>query len=248
MYTSLESKHASGEARFYCVKLVAALALVTTCCVSHSARAATVQLLAGLESSEFLDGANLSDDSPTVFLSADWTFDQGSFAGLDCYVSTADISQALDQGCDFYAGYFKPINESNALSLQLTRHQYSRGFDDSWDFSDLALSWHPSKRSSFTATYSNKWLSRPFDTYALKADTQVLMSERIGLNLSASLMAIESGAPVSSLAFAKVSLSYTRARWAAELGVIYTDKDQRRMLPFDIDQAELLLSLSYRLY
>jgi len=61
-------------------------------------------------------------------------------------------------------------------------------------------------------------------------------------------MALESGAPVDVLTFGKASLSYTHGLWVTEVGAIYTDPDQKRMVPFDIDEPELLLTLSYRLY
>jgi len=215
---------------------------------ASSANAATLQLLGGFENSKFLKGVNLTDDSPIASITADWTFEHGAFAGVDCYVSSVDVSRALDKGCDIYAGYFAPINANNAVSMQITRHEYSRGLGRGWDYTDFAVSWHPSKTSSLTATYSDNWLRRPFDTYTLKADTQFPITESLNLDLSASVTAIESGAPVNELYFAKASLSYIKERWTTEFGIIFADKDQRRMVPFDVDEAELQLSVSYRLY
>ncbi len=215
---------------------------------SQFASGATTQLIASVENSKFLGGANLTDDSLAVSLNADWTFDKGSFAGVDCYVSSVDVARALDKGCDFYAGFFTPLNDGNALSIRTTRHEYSRGLGRKWDFTDLSLSWHPSKTSRFTATYSNKWLRRSFDSFALNATTKLVLSERVSLNLSGGVNAFESGAPVNALINARAALSYTRARWTGEIGVIYTDSKQRRVLPFDIDEPELIFNLRYRLY
>jgi len=212
------------------------------------ANAATLQATASIESSRFLEGTNLSDDSPAIAITADWTFDGGSFAGLDCYTSTVDISEGLDSGCDVYVGYFKPISRNQALSAQLTRHEYSNGLDHKWDFTDLAARWHINKKTRFTATYSRNWFDRPFDTFALKAETQIPLADKLSFNLSGTLMILESGAPVDELFYAKASLSYNRARWTTEAGLIYTDPDQIRMVPFDIDEPELLVTLSYRLY
>ncbi len=212
------------------------------------ANAATLQATASIESSRFLDGTNLTDDSPTLSINADWTFDGGGFAGFDCYASTVNLSEGLDSGCDIYAGYFKPINKKKAFSAQVTRHEYSRGIVHKWDFTDIAGSWHISKKTRFTATYSKNWLNRPFDAYALKAETQIPLTEQLNFNLSSTLMALESGAPVDELLFAKASLSYTKARWTSEAGIIYTDPDQAKMVPFDIDEPELQLTFSYRLY
>lgn len=132
--------------------------------------------------------------------------------------------------------------------MQLTHHEYSRALNTHWDFTELSASWHLSKKTSLTATYSEDWLGRPFDSYSVRADTQVALSESLGLNLSANFMDLESGAPVDNLLSAKVSIAYVINRWSAELGFIYTDNEQRRMLPFDIDEPEVLFSLSYRLY
>lgn len=227
-----------------CFVLIIIIAVVQ----SALADAATIQTTASIESSRYLEGTNLTDDSPAVSLAVDWTFNNDIFAGLDCYTSSVNISQGLNSGCDFYAGYFKPISDSKALSAQLTRHQYSRGLDHRWDFDDIAINWHTSKKTRFSTIYSKNWLHRPFDTIAIKGQTQVNLSDRVNFNLSATLMAIESGAPVQSLTFAKATLTYSHSRWTTEAGFIYTDKDQIKMVPFDVDRPELFLSVSYRLY
>jgi len=139
--------------------VVLKLLLLSLLAVSGLADATTVQVTASVESSRYLEGTNLTDDSISASLAADWSFKQGGFVGFDCYTSTVDISEGLNNGCDIYAGYFKPINQNNAVSVQLTRHEYSQGIDHKWDFSDIATSWHPSKTTSFTATYSKNWLN-----------------------------------------------------------------------------------------
>ena len=195
-----------------------------------------------------LEGVNLSDDSPTVFISVDWNFDQGEFAGANCYASTADASRAVGWGCDVYAGYFRSFKQNNAVAVQLTRHVYSRAFNRSWDFTELSTSWHVSKKSSFTASYSANWLGLPYDAYSLRADTQIPVSESLALNLSANVHALESGAPVDELLSAKISFTYLYERWTTELGLVVSDNDQARVLALDIDEPEALLSVSYRLF
>lgn len=224
------------------------LALVTTSIFLGSAQAAQLQLSAGLESSQFLEGTNLTDDSPSVSIGADWSFDQGGFTGLYCYGSSVKKRDGLKYGCDIYAGFFLPVSDQSAVSAQVTHHDYSRGLNHKWDFTDLSASWHINKKTSVSTIYSKNWLNRPFDTFAIKAATQVTLTEALSLDLSGSVMAIESGAPVDKLTFARASLSYSQSRWTAQAGIIYTDKDQTRMVPFDVDQAELLLTINYRLY
>lgn len=228
-----------------CFKL---MILLVTFTQSELTDAGALQATASIESSRYLGGANLTDDSPAVSLAIDWTFDKGSFAGMDCYASSANINRGLDSGCDVYAGFFKPLSNSKALSAQITRHQYSRGFGQRWDFNDLAVNWHTSKRTRLSTIYAKNWLNLPFDTIAIQGETQITLSDKVNLNLIGNLMAIESGAPVRSLASAKAALTYTHSRWTTEAGLIYTDKDQVKMIPFDVDKPELLLTVSYRLY
>ena len=210
--------------------------------------ASSVQVLAGWQTSKFLNGTNLSNGSPAVFVDADWSFDNNSYAGGNCYASSGDRSQSVDAGCDFYVGYFKEINENNAVSIQLTQHEYSRGFNRGWDFADLSLSWHASKTSSLTVSFADDWLDRPYDTVSLDAQKLIPLSSKFVLNVSANYMDFDSGAPVSSLLSAKAALTYSHERWTTELGVIYTDSDQSRIFPFDIDQPDILFSIAYRLY
>lgn len=210
--------------------------------------AATVQTTASIENSRFLGGTNLSDDSIAVSLAADITFNNGGFTGADCYSSSAENNRSLRSGCEIYAGYFKPLSDTKAVSAQLTHHSYSRGLGNRWNFTDLSMSLNTSKATRFTAVFAKNWLNRPFDTLSMQADHIVTLSEFWRLNLSATLMAIESSAPISSLSFARATVSYSRARWSAETGIGYTDKDQRQVLPFDVDESELILNLSYRFY
>ena len=212
------------------------------------ASAATLQLSAGVQSSEFLGGVNLADDTPGVTFNVDWAFDQGGFTGADCYASNVSSDLGLARGCGLYVGYFNAFDDNNALSLQLTRHEYSRAFNRSWDFTEFSTSWHLSKKSSLSASYAEKWLGTPYDSVNLRADTQISLTESLGLNLSANVTELESGAPVDNLISAEITLIYLSGRWTTELGLVYTDRDQQQMFPFDIDEPDALLSVSYRLY
>ncbi len=210
--------------------------------------AATVQVMAGWQNSKFLNGTNLTNGAPTAFIDADWSFDNNSFAGGNCYASSANRNEAVDVGCDFYIGYFKELNRNNAVSIQLTRHEYSRGLNRGWDFTDASLSWHVSKTSTLSVAVAKDWLGRPYDTFSVEAQKLIPLSSKIGLNVSANVMGFDSGAPVNSLTTAKASLTYNHRRWTTELGAIYTDGDQRNLFSFEIDQPDILFSIAYRLY
>ena len=219
--------------------------MLVNCSLGH---AANVQLVAGVQSAQFLNSVNLTESTPTAFISADWSFDNGSYTGVNCYLSDADSSQAVANGCDLYLGYFKEINKTNAISIQLTRHQYSRAINTDWDFTDFSLSWHPSKTSILSLTFTENWLDRPYDTFSIQAEKLIPLGSGFGLNLSASFMEFESNAPVSNLTAAKAAFTFNHQRWITELAFIYTDDDQSNILPFDINQPDVLLSIGYRLY
>jgi len=227
---------------FFIILLTNGFALIETL------NAATLQVSTGIQSSRFLDSVNLSDDEPLVSLAVDWTSDNGGYLGGNCSTSTVSNADSIKSSCDFYAGYFKPLSSNNAVSVQFTRHEYSRGLGGIWDFHDLAANWHINKKTTFSAIYSKNWLNRSFDSLALKGATQISVSEHINLNLSATLMALESDEAVDNLAFGKASFSYSLGRWIAEAGVALSDRDQALVLPFDVDDAEFSISFTYRLY
>lgn len=213
-----------------------------------SVNAASLQANLGVKSSHFLDGVNLTDDSPAVSLDADWSFDNGGYTGVDCYASTVDIDMGLDFGCDYYVGYFRPLNNISAFSAQITHHDYSRGLGSTWDFTDIAANWHINKKTVLTAIYSEDWLDRSFDTFGIKGATQVVLSDKLNFNLSASLTSLQNPSQVDTLVSGKTSLSYSHQRWTTEAGFIFSDTDQQQVLPFDVDEIELFLTISYRLY
>ncbi|MEM7360070.1 MAG: hypothetical protein AAF431_13290 [Pseudomonadota bacterium] len=135
-----------------------------------------------------------------------------------------------------------------AFSTQLTHHDYSRGLGGEWDFTDLAVNWHLSKSTVVSAVYSKDWLNRPFDTIAIQAATRVGLLERLDLNISGGLTSLGSSAPIDSLYSAKTSLTFSHFRWTTEAGVIFSDDDQRQVLPFDVDETEVFLTITYRLH
>lgn len=210
--------------------------------------AATTQVIAKIQSSHFLEGTNLTDNSPSAAINIDWSSNSGFFVGLDCFASSIKKSDGIDIGCDTYGGYFKKLNVNNALSAKITRHQYSEGFGQEWDFTEFSSSWHIGNTTQISAIYSQNWLNRPFDTVSLKGQSKLAISEKLNLDLSGNIMKIESGAPVNTLMYARATLSYTHNRWTADIGIAHTGRDQLRMVPFDADTAQLFFAINYRLY
>jgi len=206
------------------------------------------QASTGVQSSRFLGGVNLSDDEPIASLGFDWTSDTGAFAGTDCSTSSVNNTDGIKSSCEFYAGYFSSISPKQSLSVQFTRHEYSRGFGAEWDFHDLTASWHINKKTTVSTTYSKNWLNRAYDSLAIKADRQISLTDRLNVNLSGTVLSLENPSPVDTLTFGKASLSYGFDRWTAEAGFILSDSDQTIILPFEFDQTEFSINFTYRLY
>jgi len=82
------------------------------------------QVNGGLSSGHFIDGFNVTDEQPIAFLGADWSLDNGAFAGTECYQSTSEEGESLSRGCHFFAGYFAKINDTQALTFELRRKEY----------------------------------------------------------------------------------------------------------------------------
>ncbi len=214
----------------------------------NAADAATVQSSVHVESARFVDGSNITGDRPAVSLTTDVSFNNGAFIGLECYAADVQKNRGLKSGCDVYAGYFQALKNKQALTLTATRHHYSRGFNREWDYTSLEATWHASKNSSLSIAYANDWFDRPFDTIALKHKSRFKLSNALTLNLTASATVVENGAPTDLIHFAKLSLEYSTERWTIEPAINVSDSDLTDMFAFDIDQPDISLTISYRLY
>ncbi len=210
--------------------------------------AATLQSNVHITSANFVAGSNITDDQPALHLSADISFDQGSFFGADCFASSVGSERGLPSGCDAYIGHFHALNKHTAFAIAATHHAYSDGFNREWNYTDLNATWHINKNASLSLIYADNWFNRPFDTVTLEHKSRFKLSNALSANILASVMAIESGAPVDYIHFAKLSLKYERERWAFEPAINISDRDLRKMVPFDVDQPDLSLTISYRLY
>ena len=224
------------------------LALTLSLAFFASSLSAAPSVSVGLNSSELLGGINLSDDSPSATVEADWSFSNGAFVGLDCYASNADLSVSINTGCDVFAGYFKEIGEKSALSAEFTHHVYSDGFGGDWDFSDITLNFHPNQNSIISLNFAEDWLNRGYDTQSIEATTLFSLTPDFNATLSAGVISTRDSDRVSSLSHAKASLSYFIDRWQLEAGLVHSDEDQTRLLPLDFDNNEVFFKVSYQLY
>jgi len=230
------------------VKHVLYAVLLSTNGFALSTYAATTQISAGIESSHFVDGLNLTDDQPSANLSIDVSFDQGLFLGSDCYHSEVDDGLGLERGCDYYLGYFRPISDTQAITASVTQHDYQRILNQEWDYTELSLDWHLSRRATLSVAATDDWFGRGFETVSLSGKFEHPLSKSFKAIIEGGVINLESRAPVNALEFGKLSLQHQKERWTSELSLILSDNDFRRMTRFDVDQPEVALSFSYRLY
>jgi len=229
-------------------KTTGIMLLAVCSALSNSAHAATVQASASIENSKYFGGTNLTDHNITVSLASDWSFDQGLFSGFECYTSNANIRLNLSSGCDIYVGYFTPLNNDQALTLQAKQHKYVHARNSRWDFTELDSIFHLDKRTNLSLSYTDDWLGRGFTAYSIGADTRRAITGKLSGNMSLNLTNFDSSAAISSIAVAKASLEYNIRRWTLSASIIANDRDLERMLPFPVQRPEFGLSVTYRLY
>lgn len=209
---------------------------------------AETQISIGVESNHFVEGLNLTDDNPALNLAIDVSFDHGTFFGGDCYRANVDRGAGLKSGCDYYLGYFKPLSKNQALTLSATHHDYQRTSGRQWDYTELSVEWHVSRKATLSVSATDDWFGRGFETVSLNGKFEYPLSASLSTILEGGIVNLESRAPIDSLEFGKLSLQHQHKRWTSKLSVIASDNDLRRMTRFDVDQPEIALSISYRLY
>jgi len=220
-----------------------------TMLASSLSHAATLEVDVGLTSSRYLDGINLTDDQPTAIASADLSFDNGLFSRLDCHAADSDDDRSLRQGCDLSLGYFTILNEKQALSFEVTQHEYSRGMSRGWDFTEFRANWHVNTQSTVSVTFANDWLRRGFNIFSLQGDFNQPITDRLNANFFVSASSLDdSNFGVSQLFHAKASLQYSWQRWSAQASIIANDSAHEEVVPFDVDQPALNFTISYKLY
>ena len=212
------------------------------------ARADVIQVNASLATGHFVRGVDLTNDRPAVFLGVDWSLDNGVFSGAECYRSDLDDQPGLKRGCQFYLGYFLPLNKQQAISLSLRHSDYVSSPFAEWDYTELAVDWHPNRNTTLSVSATDDWLGRGHSMVALNGSIQRAISQRINASLGAGVMQFESSADIDAVGFASIGVSYEQSRWSTSLSATAIDRDIRQLTHFALDQPEINLTLSYRLY
>ncbi len=226
--------------------LKSSLLIVLFC--ADNANADVLQVNASVSSGHYLRGIELADDGLALSLSADWSSDNGLFAGAECYVGGAERFASFDDACIGYLGYFHSANKNNAFSTKATRYHYGAGEAIDWDTNEYSVSWHYRDFLLVSATYSDNWLARNTATTAVDISYRKPFNDKLTLVTQAGVLRPNDSATIDTLYTANVTLEYHLDRWAFALKASAIDSSSRDNLPFEIDQPELIWSIRYQLY
>ena len=216
-----------------------------------SSAAPVIQITAGVESSRFIDGLDISDGQAAVSIASEVSLDNGSFAGVDCYKSeTLAFPNGIDAGCVFYVGYFAALTNQQAISATFSRGEYAPTPSPArdWDYSTATLSWHTNRTTVFTLSASDDWLGRGYGAIGLNAAYQYSISDRWSANIEASYTNFEAMAPIDAIEYLGLGVRFEQGRWGSELKLHLNDTDLEQLTPFEVDQPDVSLRFTYRLY
>ena len=216
---------------------------------SGTVKAGVFRVNADLESSRFLRGIDITDGQPALSLSVDWSSDTGLFSGANCYRSDSQQGASLSNGCQFYLGYFKALNNNQAISFALNGSDYVRTADPQWDYLEATIDWNLNKETVISFGFSDDWFGRGFKSINIDAKKRFVLNDQFSISSSVGLLAFESDAPISSLPLLELGLNYAKNRWNIGLSSSWTSSDVQQLTPqFSTNQPEFQLSVSYRLY
>jgi len=230
------------------VRIGVLLALST--CFPAVVWADVLHINGGLSTGHFIDGINVTDEEPLVFLNADWSFDNGVFTGADCYQGTSERGQSLSRGCHAYIGYFTQINDAQALTFELRHKRYLVLTDKLWTDFELSVNWHTSKNFTLSAVVNDNWLDQGHVTISVRGDYAYPINDRWSSYISAGLLRFEGSTDLGSAEHLEFGVKYQRGRWGADLSAVFADEGLEELLWFDSDvnENQLRLTISYQLY
>ncbi len=203
---------------------------------------------ASLLSSHISRGVKLSNNGPLASASLEWNADNGIFAGLNCFAAGEQNIESFERACFSFAGLFKPLDNTQAWSIEARRYDYKSSDNADWDNNEVSLSWH--HRNGFLASLSvsDNWLAR--DTASLELDISYrrTISERFSAVVGAAYIEpIESG-QLEKLASASLGLEYQRGLWSSSIKVFAVNADIDGRLFSVEDQQNVLWTIGYQIY
>ena len=214
----------------------------------ESVRAQVIQVEGGLSTGHFIDGFNATDGHPIVFLGADASFNNGAFGGAECYESSSGEGGALPRGCHFYAGFFQPLNDDQAVSFELRHKNYLVQSDFFWQYFEASVDWSVNKRLNLGVTVTDDWLDSGTTAYTVRGDYAKPLNEFLTAYASASVMKFSGADTVDFAEHFEVGLKYQKNRWTSELSFLSADTGLINWIDLDVNKNQLRLTLSYRFY
>ena len=225
-----------------------AVAVLLSVVLLQVAKADVFQVTGGISSGNFVDGVNVTDSQPVLFLGADWSFDNGAFTGAECYESNSERGESLSRGCHLFAGYFSQINENQAITVELRRKEYLIRTGTFWRYFEGSVDWHVNKRVTLSLGATDNWLDQGYSTVSFGADYSQPLTSGITAYGLVDVMKFESTANIGYTEHYELGVKYQKERWNVGLSAIFSDPLLREQLGFSVSEEQLRLTFSYRLY
>lgn len=211
-------------------------------------QADALEVTATLASGHFVRGVDATNDQPVVSLRADYSFNSGYFVAAECYRSTNREKASLPQACQLNAGYFKLLEDNQAVEFSIAYNDYREIAASQWDYAELTGSWHLNRNLTFSLSASDDWFGRGFASMAGDVAYRYHINHKLSARMRAGLLVLENRAPENYFEHIELGLHYAKARWGIGVSAMLVDSDIRRMTHFDLDQPELNINISYQLY
>ncbi len=212
------------------------------------AHADTLEVNGQLGVGRLIDGVNLTGDNAYVSLSSEWSANNGLFVSLSCFGRENNSEVAIQRGCDAELGWFKPINDKNAITLIISRHDYSSVELIGWQYTDARLRWHLSKQHSIGLRASDSLLGQGFASATAFVETSAKLNDRVGVSFEAGYTTLKSNPKASSLSYALLGADYRLNRLSFGVELLISDSNYQRFLKLDVEQPEFSANLTYRFY
>ena len=227
---------------------VSKFVLATIIVASGHSHANVIEVIGGIESGRFIDGVNLTNNPLAMSLHTEWSAQNGGFVSLSCFITERGAKNAINRGCDTSLGWFKALNNKHAITLAVSRHDYSSPLLRGWQYNDISASWHIGKKNKLKIKASDSLLGQNVNSVTASLHTARALNKHWYINLEAGLTSLEGSAQVNNLEYGVIGLHYRRGRWSSELKAMLSGSNYRRFVALDIDKPAISWNLKYRLY
>lgn len=212
------------------------------------AQADMLEVVANIESGRVIDGVNLTDNQLNAGLTTEWSADNGVFASLSCFVGEKRSQRAIQRGCDGSMGWFTPINDTHAVSLAVSRHDYSSPILRGWQYTAASVNWHMGSHHTLKIRATDSLLGQRFSATTASYHVSKPLNDKWSLNFEGGVTSLSGSDSISTLEYGILSTDYTRGRWNTQLVLILSSSNYKRLVGLDIDQPDVSINFRYQLY